>query len=135
MKKQNSRFTNPKSMAIEIMRCFPGSFINSNLELIVHERSNQYFRLEDCVTGEDVVAKSVEWLSRAAAKGQPYRSERSNKKFREMMQQGLNKFWETKFTEDDFMEIYTNLGNAIDHEATIAFIRSGMDMNIWRKNP
>lgn len=129
------KYETAKEAAGALMRCFPRSFINQRWELILHERTNQYIALGDCHTGEDIVAKSIEWVSRAAAKGQPYHSERCNQAFREKMQQGLNEFWGTDFTEDDFMEIYTNLGNAIDHEATQAFIRSGMNMNIWRKNP
>lgn len=117
-----------KAAAVDLMRCFPGSFINQRLELIVHPRTNQYFLLEDCHTGDDVVAKSVEWLSRAAAKGQPYDKERNNRAFREMMQQGLNEFWGTDFTEEDFLKIYQHLGNAVNHEKTMRFVRSGFDM-------
>ena len=118
----------PKAAAVDLMRCFPGSFINQRLELIVHPRTNQYFLLEDCHTGDDVVAKSIEWLSRAAAKGQPYDKERNNRAFREMMQQGLNEFWGTNFTEEDFLKIYQHLGNAVNHEKTMRFVRSGFDM-------
>lgn len=118
----------PKAAAVDLMRCFPGSFINQRLELIVHPRTNQYFLLEDCHTGDDVVAKSIEWLSRAAAKGQPYDKERNNQAFREMMQQGLNEFWGTDFTEEDFLKIYQHLVNAVNHEKTMRFVRSGFDM-------
>jgi phenylalanyl-tRNA synthetase beta subunit len=113
------------------MRCFPGSFINSNLELIVHRESNEYFLLNDCNTGEDIVAKSLEWLSRAAAKGQPYDSEKDNHTFRKLMRDGLNKFWGTDFTADDFMKIYQHLGNRVNHKETIRFIRSNMNLEIW----
>lgn len=122
-----------KAAAIDLMKCFPGSFINSNLELIIHPKTNQYFRLEDCNNGEDVVAKSIEWLSRAAAKGQPYDKEKNNRAFREMMQQGLNEFWGTNFTQDDFYKIYQHLGNAIDHEKTMDFIDSGFDIGILKE--
>lgn len=118
----------PKAAAIGLMRCFPGSFINQRLELIVHPKTNQYFLLEDCHTAEQVVAKSVEWLSRAAAKGQPYSSERNNQVFREKMQQGLNEFWGTNFTQEDFEKIYQHLGNAVNHEKTMRFVRSGFDL-------
>ena len=125
------RYSDPKSTAISLMRCFPGSFINSNLELIVHRESNEYFLLADCNTGEDIVAKSLEWLSRAAAKGQPYDSEKDNHTFRKLTRDGLNKFWGTDFTADDFMKIYQHLGNRVNHKETIRFIRSNMNLEIW----
>ena len=124
------RYLDPKAAAVELMRCFPGSFINQRLELIAHRETNQYFALESCHTGEDVVAKSIEWLSRAAAKAEPYNSEKKNRKFREMMQQGLNEFWGTEFSEDDFMVVYQYLGNGINHEKTLRFIRSGFRLAI-----
>lgn len=43
----------PRAAAVDLMKCFPGSFINSRLELIVHQKTNQYFRLEDCNKGEE----------------------------------------------------------------------------------
>lgn len=64
----------------------------------------------------------------AAAKGQPYDKEKNNRAFREMMQQGLNEFWGTDFTEEDFYKIYQHLGNAVNHEKTMRFVQSGFDM-------
>ena len=64
----------PKAAAVDLMRCFPGSFINQRLELIVHPRTNQYFLPED------------------------------------------------------FYKIYQHLGNAVNHEKTMRFVRSDFDM-------
>ncbi len=115
---------------IALMNCFPGSFINANFEIILHKNTNQYFLLEDCETAEDIFAKSIEWISRAAAKATPYSTDRKNQIYREKMQEALNQFWKKDFSEDDFELIYQHLGNAVNHQKTLEFIRSGFDLRV-----
>ena len=111
---------------------FPNGFINHNLEFIAnpHHRVNSYFRLEDCETEEDVAAKVLEWLSREAHKSQHFNSERRNRRVHEYHLEGINAFCGTLFNEDDIAEVYTHLGNRVNHEKTIAFIRSGYDLAV-----
>ena len=40
---------------------------------------------------------------------------------------GINKFLETDFTEEQMEVIYTYLGNSIHHSRTIEFIENGYD--------
>ena len=114
------------------MNCFPNSFINHNGEFIAEKKSNTYFRLEDCKTELDVKCKVLEWISRPAYKGQPYESEKKNKEFREFMLNGINRFLGTDFSQDDMEQIYTYLGNRVNHERTVAFVESGYDMNLFK---
>ena len=113
-----------------LLNAFPNSFINEQNEFIAERRSNQYFLLNDCETPMDIECKVIEWLSRPASKGQPFRQEWRNRNFREFMLNGINAFLDTGFSEDDMREIYQHLGNAIDHNKTIQFIESGYDFAI-----
>ncbi len=114
----------------ELLKAFPNSFINHNDEFIAHRYSNQYIILSNCNNREDVECKVIKWFSRPAHKTAPYRTEWRNKKFHEFMLKGLNTFLGTNFTEDDMDEIYIYLGNAINHNKTLTFIRSGYDMSV-----
>ena len=111
---------------------FPNGFINHNLEFIAdpHNRVNSYFRLEDCETEEDVAAKILEWLSREAHKSLHFDSERRNREVHAYHLQGINAFCGTAFTEYDIGEIYTYLGNSVNHQKTLDFIRSGYDLAV-----
>lgn len=118
----------------ELLKAFPNSFINPRDEFIAHKYSNQYIILSNCNNREDVECKIIEWFSRPAHKTAPYRAEWRNKKFNEFMLNGLNAFLGTNFTDVDMDEIYTVLGNAIKHEKTLEFIRSGYDMSVLERS-
>ena len=113
-----------------LLECFPKSFVNDIGEFIAHLRSNTYFILHNCETPLDIECKVLEWLSRAASKGITYSQEWRNEKFREFMRNGINDFLDTNFSEEQFYEIYTYLGNAVNHKKTIAFIDSDYDFSI-----
>ena len=83
---------------------FPKALLNHNLEFIVDLKANTYFLLADCETEEDVIAKLLEWLSRAAFKTEPYGSRTANKKFHAYHLDGINQFCSASFTEDDMEE-------------------------------
>lgn len=116
----------------KLFRAFPNGIINHNLEFVAdpHPRINSYFCLGNCETEEDVAAKLLEWLSRESFKSQHFNSDRRNKEVHDYHRQGINAFCGTSFTEDDMDEIYCPLGNAVHHELTLAFIRSGYDMSV-----
>lgn len=122
-------------MAKTLMACWPQSFIYRNGEFIAHKRSNTYLIFENCETMEDLQCKVLEWFSRAAHKTQPYDTEKSNRKFHQFMLDGVNKFLGTAFSFDDMELIYTYLGNAVHHDLTVRFVRSGYDLEVlqtWR---
>lgn len=114
---------------------FPNGFINHNLEFIAHthHRVNSFFCLEDCETEEDVAAKVLEWLSREAHKSQHFNSDRRNRQVHEYHLEGINAFCGTLFNEDDIEEIYIHLGNRVNHQKTLEFIRSGYDLAVLTK--
>lgn len=116
----------------KLFNAFPDGFINHNLEFIAdsHPRVNSYFCLGNCETEEDVAAKMLEWLSREAHKSMHFDSERRNREVHAYHLQGINAFCGTAFTEDDIEEIYTYLGNSVNHQKTLAFIRSGYDLAV-----
>lgn len=114
----------------KLLISFPGSYINSRDEFIAHPRTNQYFLLADCVTAEDIQAKVLEWLSRAAFKTSPYSQEWRNDRFHNAMRTSINAFLGTAFTEEDMETIYCKLGNRINHELTMDFILTGCD-TVW----
>ena len=113
-----------------LLEAFPNSFINEANEFIAHKRSNTYFRLSDCEYPKDIECKVLEWLSRAASKGMPYNKEWRNRKFRSFMLKGVNSFLDTGFSEEEMLQIYTHLGNAINHDKTLRFIESDYDFSI-----
>lgn len=102
---------------------FPLLFVNRQNELIINPKRNSYFRLDDVDTERELTAKILEWLSREAAKSiypwsQAYHLN------------GINSFLGTDFTREEMNEIYTYLGNAVNHEKTLRFIDSGFDLSV-----
>lgn len=79
---------NDLNIAMDLMKCFPGSFINHNGEFIAHRRANEYFNFATCADELDVKCKVLEWLSRAASKGEPFRTDLENKNYQRFMLDG-----------------------------------------------
>lgn len=113
-----------------LLNAFPKSFINKNNEFIAHEIANQYIILSDCESLLDIECKVLEWFSRPAHKTAPYSQETRNAKFHDFMLNGINNFLDTNFTEKEIEFIYTELGNAINHDKTIEFIESEYDFSV-----
>lgn len=120
-------------MLKKLFACFPNSFVNGSGEFIAQREANQYFIFENCETELDVKCKVIEWFSRGAYKSEPFNSNYKNACLHEFMLNGINKFLETNFTHEDMEDIYTYLGNAIKHEDTIKFIKSGYDMTFFNQ--
>ena len=113
-----------------LLKFFQESFINERDEFIAHKRSNTYLCLGDCKKPIDIECKVLEWCTRPASKGMPDSQGWSNRKFRKFMLDGINDFLETDFSESDMEEIYQYLGNAINHEKTVRFVKSGYDFKV-----
>lgn len=114
---------------LKLLKSFPGSFINGNGEFITHEKSNTYLIL----TGKsDLELKYtvLEWLSRAASYAMPYRLERHNRSFHNMMLKGINTFFDTDFSPEDMELIYMKLGNGCNRPLCEKFVTSGYDMEV-----
>lgn len=113
-----------------LLKAFPGSFINDNLEFIAEKLTNQYICLEKCESEFEIKCKMLECFSRGAFKTQYYRSERSNDRLHRFMLNGINDFLNAAFTEADMEVIYERLGNGINHELTESFVKNGYDMDL-----
>lgn len=113
-----------------VMKCFPGSYLNRFGELILSDKGNVYFIANGCETKRDLVCKLLERCSRPIAKGEPYRSEKRNKEWRESLLVGYNEYLQTNFTQEDMYWVYDRLGNAVNHELTLKFIDSGFDLSL-----
>ena len=111
---------------IQLMKLFPGSFINSDLELILVPKENIYFRLEDVKSSIDLKCKVIAYLSRPSCKG-------TNNKVQKLCLARFNAFFNSTFSEEDMTEIYTYLGNNCNREKTIRFIHSGYNLDILCK--
>ena len=106
-----------------LQRAFPKAFVNMQFEIIIYPPRNSYFRLSGVETETELNAKVLEWLSREASKS----ISRASQKYH---LDGINKFLGTSFTQEDMIKIYTYLGNAINHELTLKFVRGGYDLRV-----
>lgn len=113
-----------------VMKCFPGSYINHVGEVILSDKGNVYFTAINCMNKTDIVCEILEWCSRSIAKGEPYCHKKRNREWREKLLSGCNKYLGTNFTQEDMYWIYDQLGNAINHKLTLKFIESGFDLRL-----
>lgn len=60
----------------KLLNCFPESYINRNLEVILIPKTNTYFSLVGCGTKRDIVAKVLMWCTRDIAKARPYHQQK-----------------------------------------------------------
>ena len=115
-------------IVIDLLKSFPGSFLNQYGEFIAHREANEYFQLSKCKDDLEIKCKVLEWLSRAAFKTEPYKNKKKNEKFNDFMLTGINKFLNTDFDKYSMRTIYQELGNQVNRELTIKFINSNYDM-------
>ena len=108
------------------LRCF----INNIDELIVSPKLNAYFRLEDVETELEFKCKCLEWLSFYVADNHWFGHDKERKKIEKFINYILN----TKFTHEDYQDIYGRLGNRVNHTLTESFINSNYDMNLLRRD-
>lgn len=116
-----------------LMLLFEGSFINSLNELILVPKTNLYFRLEDVATDKDLKCKVIAWRSRAACKAMPYYVHWRNEEYQKSVRDKINAFLGTNFSAEEWLDIYTYLGNDIRRELCEKFIDSGYDLNVIKE--
>lgn len=114
---------NDKNIRYRLRNAFPQAFISMNMDLIVYPARNISFMIEDVESEADLIAKILEWLSREASKSLSRVSQ-------EYHLNGINQFLGTDFSQEDMIEIYTYLGNEINHGKTMRFIDSGYDLKV-----
>lgn len=115
---------------LKLLKSFKGSFVNESGEFIANHKANSYFNLGTCKDELEVKCKVLEWLSRDAFKTEPFRTKKQNEAFHTAMMDGINRYLETNFTQDDMSLIYQELGNQVNRENTMRFIESGYDHKV-----
>lgn len=120
-----------------IMKAFPKSFINSNLELILIPKTNAYFNLRKCNDKTETIATLLEATSRDCCKTEPYVHLKRNMDFweknRECVYQAmLNAGYHgiEEFTQSEMELIYQKIGNGVNHELAVKFVKQDFDMNV-----
>ena len=114
----------------KLLKYFPDSYINHNLEVILIPKTNTYFSLVGCSTKRDIIAKVLMWCTRDIAKARPYQQQKRNIDFYVDNRDRLEKYLGADVNVD---VIYHRLGNGINKELTHRFIESGFDMNLLYK--
>lgn len=116
----------------DLFGAFPDAIMNHNLEFVAdpHRRVNSYFRLDNCETRTDAIAKVLEYLSRDASKSEHFYAKWRNDQVHDYHLNGINKFCGTSFTPEDMLKIYTYLGNGVNRQKTLEFILSGYDLDL-----
>ena len=113
-----------------LMRIFPQSFINHVNELVLIPKTNLYFCLDDIESEFDIKCKILEWCSRDSVKAMPCSSDRKNEMYQDDVRKSINLYLDTNFSREQMELIYQRLGNAINRDLTIKFVKSGFDMNV-----
>lgn len=111
----------------KLLNCFPDSYINNNLEVILIPKTNTYFSLKGCSTKRDIVAKVLMWCTRDISETRPYEYHKRNIRFYVENRERLEKYLGKKINVD---VIYHKLGNGINKGLTYQFIDSGFDMDL-----
>ena len=107
----------------KIQAAFPQSFVNMQNELVFSLRTDSGFSLKDVTNETQLKAKILEWLTRTAIKA-------VSPKERKLHFEGINKLLGTNFTLEEMTDIYTYLGNGIEHDLCVKFAESGYDMTL-----
>lgn len=114
----------------KLFDAFPDAFINRNNEIIISEKGNVYFRLDDVDNYEDLVMKILSWCSRDACKSMPYSSNRFNELHHFRIRQGCNKIIGQELSEQDWNTIYARLGNGCNSKLARQFVKSHFNMDL-----
>ena len=120
-----------------LKQCFPDGHLDYFNSFIAHRGANRHYgaaccKLERCETSEDVIAAALEMLTIDCCKSAPFETLDANRRFHKYMLKGMNKLLGKAFTEKQYLGIYTCIGNGINHQLTIDFIRSGYDLKVLR---
>lgn len=109
----------------KVYDCFPQSFVNKERELIIYPRTNTYFLLKNVENQLQLDCKILEYCSGEAYDGA--------KKSKEYHFKGICDYFNKEFTQEEIRLIYMKLGNGINRELCIDYIKSCFDMEVLRK--
>lgn len=112
---------------------FPNSFVNRQNELILIPKTNLYFLLNNLKTYFDLKCKIISACSRDCCKSMPYRQNWRNKKYQSEVREKINEFLRVDFNEEEWMLIYTYLGNGCNGDLCKQFVESEFDINVIKE--
>lgn len=101
----------------ELMKCFTGSFINQDEELILVPKRNIFFQLKDVNCRTDLVYKLLAYCSYECI---------NNKRSLD----SLNKFLGKSFNKENMMFIHHRIGNGINKDLAYEFIDNDLKLII-----
>lgn len=113
-----------------LIMLFPKCFVNRHNELILIPKTNLYFSLENVETAFDLKCKIISACSRDCCKTSPYKQKWRNDKYHSAVRNKINKFLGVRFNEEEWMLIYTYLGNGCNGDLCKQFVESEFDINI-----
>ena len=82
--------------------------------------------LNNIKNDDEVYCKVLEYVSRQASKGMNRFSKNYHK-------EGLNHFFGYDFSDRELSDIYTYLGNGVNREKCMKFIKSNLDFKVLKK--
>ena len=109
----------------KVYDCFPQEFVYKEHELIIYPRTNTYFLLKNVENQLQLDCKIIEYCSGEAYDG--------TKKSKEYHFKGICDYFNKEFTQEEIRLIYMKLGNGINRELCIDYIKSRFDMEVLRK--
>lgn len=101
-------------------------FINNGNKLIVVSNINAYFSLDDVKNELDFKCKIIECLSYYTS------INHWNRYWSPKMIKFINYMLDTDFNKEEMQLIYRKLGNGINHQLTIKFIRNGYNLKVLK---
>ncbi|MDB8860126.1 hypothetical protein [Pediococcus acidilactici] len=104
----------------EFMSLLPGSFINSEGELILVQELNLFIQIQD-KNRTELTASLLEYCSRDAV---------NSRKFGKLIMSAINAFVKRDLSKEDYKLIYKNLGNRINPKLTHKFIANGFEISV-----
>ena len=127
---QDMMFDEIQTSVKELSELFPKSFINNCGELILVPKTNLYFRVKDLQSVHDLRCKIVAWCSRDACKSEPFYHTKRNEEYQRFVRDNINTFLGTTFSQEEWLLIYTYLGNGCHEDLCKAFVGSDYDLNL-----
>jgi len=114
------------------MNLMCGSFINHNNELIMIPKFNVYTLLDNVETEMDFKVNLCEYFSRDCSCALRYRQRKRLEEYWQSNTYVFNEICNTNFTVKDMDLIYTHLGNGINHNKSIEFVKSDFNLSVLR---
>lgn len=113
-----------------LIKLFPKYFVNRRNELILIPKTNLYFSLNNLGTYFDLKCKIISACSRDCCKTSPYKQKWRNDKYQKEVRNKINTFLGVEFNEDEWMLIYTYLGNGCHSDLCKQFVENNFDINV-----